>query len=235
MLTQPDSNTDFLKGAVLLIDKPVDWSSFDVVKKIRNLLCHKLEVKKIKVGHAGTLDPLSTGLMIICTGKFTKEIDSYQGMLKEYIASFTLGQTTPSFDLETEVDYKYPTDHISPELISQTIKGFIGESDQIPPLFSAKHTGGKRAYKFAREGKKMELPPARITIHEMEMLEFKDNVLKLKILCSKGTYIRALARDLGAALDSGACLTELRRTAIGQFSVNDSLVLKKFEEILNNM
>ena len=173
--------------------------------------------------------------MIICTGKATKQIESYQGMPKEYEACFRLGETTPSFDLETEVDNQYPTDHISPELISQTIRGFIGESDQVPPLFSAKHMGGKRAYEFARQGKEMELPPSRITIHEMEMLEIKDNILRLRILCSKGTYIRALARDLGAALDSGACLIELRRTAIGEFSVKNTVVLKKFEEMLNNM
>ena len=234
-MTVLDSNTDFLKGTALLIDKPVDWSSFDVVKKIRNLICHKLEVKKIKVGHAGTLDPLATGLMIVCTGKATKQIESYQGMPKEYEASFRLGQTTPSFDLETEVDHEYPTDHISPELVTQTIREFIGESDQVPPLFSAKRMGGKRAYEFARQGKEMELPPSRITIHEIEMMGFKDNILRLRILCSKGTYIRAIARDLGASLDSGACLVELRRTAIGQFSVKDALVPKKFEEILNNL
>ncbi|HEC41911.1 MAG TPA: tRNA pseudouridine(55) synthase TruB [Bacteroides sp.] len=230
-----ESITDFQKGAVLLIDKPVDWSSFDVVKKIRNLLCHKLEIKKLKVGHAGTLDPLATGLMIICTGKATKQIDSYQGMTKEYEASFRLGHTTPSFDLETEVDNLYPTDHISPELISQTIHGFIGESDQVPPVFSAKRMGGKRAYEYARQGKEIELRPARITIHEMQMLDFRDNILRLRILCSKGTYIRALARDMGAALDSGACLIELRRTAIGQFSVKEAVLPKKFEEMLNIM
>ena len=234
-MTVLNANTDFLKGAVLLIDKPVDWSSFDIVKKIRNLLRHKLGVKKIKVGHAGTLDPLATGLMIFCTGKATREIESYQGMPKEYEARFRLGQTTPSFDLETEVDREYPTEHITKELIIQSIRDFTGESDQIPPLFSAKRIGGKRAYEFARQGKELEMKPVRITIHEMELLEFEGRDLKLRILCSKGTYIRALARDFGTALGSGAYLAGLRRTAIGGYSVSDALLPKKFEEMLNNM
>ncbi len=234
-MTQLNSNTDFLKGAVLLIDKPVDWSSFDVVKKIRNLLRHKLGVKKIKVGHAGTLDPLATGLMILCTGKATREIDSYQGMPKEYEACFRLGQTTPSFDLETEIDREYPTDHINTERITQTLNEFIGESEQVPPIFSAKRFGGKRAYEFARQGRDMEMKPVKITIHELELLGFHEKELRLRILCSKGTYIRALARDFGSALQSGAYLAELRRTAIGSYSVRDALTLKKFEEMLNNM
>ncbi|MFC2112141.1 tRNA pseudouridine(55) synthase TruB [Bacteroidota bacterium] len=234
-LTVLNSTTDFHKGAALLIEKPVDWSSFDVVKKIRNLICHKLEVKKIKVGHAGTLDPLATGLMIICTGKATKQIESYQGMPKEYEATIRLGQTTPSFDLETEVDGEYPTEHITTEIILNLFHDLIGESEQVPPLFSAKRFGGKRAYEYARQGKEMELSPTKITIHELELLDFADNLLRIRIKCSKGTYIRALARDIGLALESGAYLAELRRTAIGPFSVKDALVPKKFEEMLNNM
>lgn len=231
----PNENTDFMKGAVLLIDKPADWSSFDVVKKIRNLLKQKLGVKKIKVGHAGTLDPLATGLMILCTGKATREIESFQGMEKEYEALFHLGRTTPSFDLETEVDGEYPTDHISRELLEKTIHEFTGESEQVPPLFSAKRLGGKRAYEFARKGREIEMAPARITIHEIEILGFEVPSLALRILCSKGTYIRALARDLGRALNSGAYLEELRRTAIGPYQLKDALTPKKFEEMLNNM
>ncbi len=230
-----DPHTDFIKGAVLLIDKPADWSSFDVVKKIRNLLCIKLGVKKIKVGHAGTLDPLATGLMIICTGKATKEIESYQGMQKEYEAIIRLGQTTPSFDLETEVDKEYPTEHITEKVILNLFQDLIGESEQIPPIFSAKRFQGKRAYDFARQGKELEMRPVRITIYKIELLGLQGQELRLRILCSKGTYIRALARDLGHALGSGAFLAVLRRTAIGHYSVKDALVPIKFEEMLNNM
>lgn len=234
-MTVLNEHTDFLNGAVLLFDKPVDWSSFDVVKKIRNLLCHKLGVKKIKVGHAGTLDPLATGLMIICTGKKTKQIESYQEMPKEYEAVFKFGQTTPSFDLETEVNQKYPTEHITKKMILNSMQDLTGESEQIPPIFSAKRFGGKRAYEFARAGKEMELKPVKINIYEMDLLEFKDKDLRLMIRCSKGTYIRALARDLGKAIGSGAYLASLRRTAIGNFTVKNALGLQKFEEMLNNM
>ncbi len=232
-MTTLNTHTDFLKGAVLLIDKEVDWSSFDVVKKVRNLIRNKLEIKKIKVGHAGTLDPLATGLMILCTGKATKEIESYQGMTKEYEATFRLGQTTPSFDLESEVDHEYPTEHITMELIQEIISQFIGESEQVPPLFSAKKIDGKRAYEYARKGIEKELTPASITIHSLEILEYQENELKLRILCSKGTYIRALARDMGKALGSGAYMAKLRRTAIGDYRINDAMELKIFEEKLN--
>lgn len=228
-------DTDFLKGAVILIDKPANWSSFDVVKKVRYFLQRRQGVKKIKVGHAGTLDPLATGLMILCTGKATREIDSYQGMIKEYEATLKLGQTTPSFDLETEVDREYPTDHITEELIRQTMEDFIGETGQIPPVFSAKRFGGKRAYEFARQGKAMEMAPATIIIHKMELLGYENQELRLRILCSKGTYIRALARDFGAALGSGAYLASLRRTAIGHYSVKDALAPEEFIKMLNKM
>lgn len=229
------ANTDFINGAVLLIDKPVDWSSFDMVKKVRNMVSKKLGVKKLKVGHAGTLDPLATGLMIICTGKATKELESYQGLAKEYVAKLHLGATTPSVDLETEVDQTFPTEHINLELINMVLQDFKGESFQIPPVFSAKRIKGKRAYEFARKGEELAMRPQLIYISELEVLDYNLPELTLRINCSKGTYIRALARDIGKALDSGAYLASLRRTKIGQFSVEEALRLKKFEEILINL
>ena len=228
-------NTDFINGAVLLIDKPVDWSSFDMVKKVRNMVSKKLGVKKLKVGHAGTLDPLATGLMIICTGKATKEIESYQGLEKEYVAKLHLGATTPSSDLETDVDQTFPAEHINLKLINMVLQKFKGESYQIPPVFSAKRIQGKRAYEFARKGEEPAMRPQLINISELEVLNFALPELILRIKCSKGTYIRALARDIGKGLDSGAYLASLRRTKIGQFSVEEALILKKFEEILINL
>ncbi|KPL13460.1 MAG: pseudouridine synthase [Bacteroides sp. SM23_62] len=228
-------HTDFIKGAVLLIDKPVDWSSFDIVKKVRNMISKRLGLKKLKVGHAGTLDPLASGLMIICTGKATKEIESYQGLEKEYIATLYLGASTPSCDLETEVDHTFPTDHISPELIHKILDNFKGESLQVPPVFSAKRIQGRRAYDFARKGEELAMRPQLINISELEMLDFKTPELTLRVKCSKGTYIRALARDIGKALDTGAYLAVLRRTKIGQFSVDDALIPKKIEELLINL
>jgi tRNA pseudouridine55 synthase len=228
-------HTDFINGAMLLIDKPVDWSSFDIVKKVRNMISKKLGIKKLKVGHAGTLDPLATGLMIICTGKATKEIENYQGLEKEYIATFYLGATTPSCDLETEVNQSFPTEHINLELINKVLQDFMGETIQVPPIFSAKRVGGRRAYDFARKGEDLAMRPQLINISELKIIDFKIPELILRIKCSKGTYIRALARDIGKALDSGAYLALLRRTKIGQFSVDEALVLKKFEEILINL
>jgi tRNA pseudouridine55 synthase len=228
-------HTDFIKGAVLLIDKPVDWSSFDIVKKVRNMISKRLGVKKLKVGHAGTLDPLASGLMIICTGKATKEIESYQGLEKEYIATLYLGASTPSCDLETEVDHTFPTDHISLELIHKVLNNFKGESLQVPPVFSAKRIQGRRAYDFARKGEELAMRPQLINISELEMLDFNIPELTLRVKCSKGTYIRALARDIGKALDTGAYLAVLRRTKIGQFSVDDALIPKKIEELLINL
>jgi tRNA pseudouridine55 synthase len=228
-------HTDFIKGAVLLIDKPVDWSSFDIVKKVRNMISKKLGVKKLKVGHAGTLDPLASGLMIICTGKATKEIDSYQGLEKEYIATLYLGASTISCDLETEIDQTFPTEHINPELIKKVLHDFKGESFQVPPVFSAKRIQGRRAYDFARKGEEIAMRPQLINISEIEMIDFKIPEITLRVKCSKGTYIRALARDIGKALNSGAYLAVLRRTKIGQFSVDEALILKKFEELLINL
>jgi tRNA pseudouridine55 synthase len=228
-------HTDFIMGAVLLIDKPVDWSSFDIVKKVRNIISKKLGVKKLKVGHAGTLDPLATGLMIICTGKATKDIENYQGLEKEYIATLHLGASTPSCDLETDVDHTFPTEQINLELIDKVLRKFKGESLQIPPVFSAKRVGGRRAYDFARKGEDLAMRPQLINISELEILDFKIPELILRIKCSKGTYIRALARDIGKALDSGAYLALLRRTKIGQFSVDEALIPNKFEELLINL
>ncbi len=199
------------------------------------MISKKLGIKKLKVGHAGTLDPLATGLMIICTGKATKEIENYQGLEKEYIATFYLGATTPSCDLETEVNQSFPTEHINLELINKVLQDFMGETIQVPPIFSAKRVGGRRAYDFARKGEDIAMRPQLINISELKIIDFKIPELILRIKCSKGTYVRALARDIGKALDSGAYLALLRRTKIGQFSVDEALVLKKFEEILINL
>jgi len=223
---------EFKDGEVLLFDKPYEWTSFDLVNKVRKMICNALGVKKIKVGHAGTLDPLATGLLIVCTGKATKTIDSYQAKEKEYVATLQLGATTPSFDLETEVDEEYPTEHINRALIDTVLKDFIGELDQIPPAFSAVKVKGKRAYELAREGKDPELKPKKLIITEIEVLKFEEMQLELRIVCSKGTYIRGLARDIGKALDSGAHLTALKRTRIGQFINEKSMDIETFEKKL---
>ncbi len=223
---------DFKEGEVLLFDKPYEWTSFDLVNKVRKLICNALGVKKIKVGHAGTLDPLATGLLIICTGKATKTIDSYQAQEKEYIATLKLGATTPSFDLETEIDQTYSTEHINRTLVDETLKDFIGELEQIPPAFSAVKVKGKRAYEFARDGKDPGLKPKKLIITEIEVLKFEQNELELRIVCSKGTYIRGLARDIGIALQSGAHLTALKRTRIGKYVNTESTDLALFEKKL---
>lgn len=223
-------NYDFKAGEVLLIDKPLTWTSFNVVKKIRFQLEKRLKLKKIKVGHAGTLDPLATGLMIICTGKKTKEINEYQAKEKEYIATVKIGATTPSFDLETEIDNTYPTQHITEEKLRTTITGFIGEQLQTPPVFSAKQINGKRAYSFARAGEEVKMKKALINISEIEMISDFSSFpeIQLRIVSSKGTYIRALAYDLGKALDSGAHLTALKRTRIGKYTLNSALTIEEF-------
>ncbi len=223
---------DIKNGQVLLFDKPYKWTSFQVVNKVRWLLCKKFHWKKLKVGHAGTLDPLATGLLILCTGKATKQITDLMAIDKEYIAEMKFGETTPSFDLETQVDGSYPTEHINKELIEQGIRRFHGEIEQIPPLFSAKSVNGTRAYHLARQGVDMELKPSRVTINEFELLNYKEPFANFRIDCSKGTYIRSLARDLGKELKSGAHLTALKRTRIGDFKLTDALDIEKFE---NNM
>jgi tRNA pseudouridine55 synthase len=222
----------FLDGAVLLIDKSQDWTSFDVVNKIRKLLRQWLGIQKIKVGHAGTLDPLATGLVIICTGKSTKQISRYQELEKVYVAKIKLGATTPSYDLETEVDATFPWEHITREMVEHSLERFTGEQDQIPPVFSAKSVDGKRAYSMARKGKEVLLKPQRIHIYDMKLLEFQLPEVTLEITCSKGTYIRSLARDLGLDLGSGAHLAGLRRTRIGHYKVEESITIEKFTEKL---
>ena len=224
---------DFQKGEVLLFDKELDWTSFDLVRKLRNILYKVTGIKKIKVGHAGTLDPKATGLMIICTGKETKNIDSYQAKEKEYVATIKLGATTPSFDLESAEDAVFPTNHITPELLENALTGFFGEIDQVPPLFSAVKVEGKRAYLHARAGSDMVLQAKKITISELEVLNFSQEEIVLRIVCSKGTYIRSLARDLGIALNSGAYLVGLCRTRIGEMKLEDAWNLESFMEKIN--
>jgi tRNA pseudouridine55 synthase len=221
---------DFQKGEILLFDKELDWTSFDLVRKLRNFLCRKTGIKKLKVGHAGTLDPKATGLMIVCTGKETKNIDQIQAKEKEYVATIKLGATTPSYDLETAENETFPTDHLTPELLKSTLEKFIGENDQIPPLFSAVKIEGKRAYEHARKGNDMVLAPKKITISELELLSFSKEEIRLRVVCSKGTYIRALARDLGIALQSGAYLVGLCRTRIGNLKLHDAWNVQNFIE-----
>jgi tRNA pseudouridine55 synthase len=223
---------DFISGQVILIDKPLWWTSFDVVRKCRNIICGKLGIKKIKVGHAGALDPLATGLMIVCSGKATKRIDEWMNAEKEYVATFELGRTTPSYDLETETDAVFPVDHITETAFKESLENFIGETEQVPPLFSAKNLQGKRAYTFARKGTDIELPSQRIVISMLEVIQFKLPLAQVKIRCSKGTYVRALARDVGKANNSGACLVELRRTGIGDLHVNRAMSPELFEKIV---
>lgn len=217
------SSIDYLKGHVILIDKPLEWTSFQVVNKLRWALRKKLNIKKIKVGHAGTLDPLATGLLVICTGKLTKKIESFQAQTKEYTGEITLGATTPSFDLETEIDKVYPIDHITESMIRENVDHFIGEIEQTPPIFSALKKDGKRLYELAREGKTVEIEKRRISIREFEITAIEMPSIFFRVVCSKGTYIRSLANDFGAALQTGAHLSSLRRTKIGEFDVEDAL------------
>ena len=226
---------DFLNGKLLLIDKPLGWSSFQAVNKLKWAIRKKFELKKIKIGHAGTLDPLATGLLLICTGKFTKKINELQGQVKEYTGTITLGATTPSYDLETEIDKTFPTDHISEELVQNAILGFIGEIQQRPPMFSALKKDGKRLYEYARAGKNVEIKTRTATISEFEITRFHLPEVQFRVVCSKGTYIRSLAHDLGLSLQSGAHLSELRRTKIGDFNVNNALDPIDFgEKLLGN-
>lgn len=219
---------DFQKGETLLFDKELDWTSFDLVRKLRNFLTRETGIKKLKVGHAGTLDPKATGLMIVCTGKQTKNIDLLQAKEKEYIAQIKLGATTPSFDLESAEDEIFPTDHLTLELVQIALASFMGEIEQVPPMFSAVKIDGKRAYEHARKGTYLVLQPKRITISELEVLEFSQNKIVLRIVCSKGTYIRSLARDLGIALNCGAYLVGLIRTRIGEMRLEDAWDLEEF-------
>lgn len=228
---------DFVEGEIIGFDKPYRWTSFDVVGKARWLLCHKLGIKKIKVGHSGTLDPLATGVVVVCTGKKTKLIDQLQAHVKEYTATLQLGATTPSFDLEKPIDQTYPTAHITRELIDKVIPTFLGEQWQIPPAFSAVKVDGKRAYELARKGQEVELKPKLLTIDEIEVLRFDAETMQLdiRVVCSKGTYIRALARDIGQRLDSGAHLIALRRTRVGDIHIEDCITFEQFETIISNL
>ncbi len=216
---------DFITGEIIGIDKPLGWTSFDAVKRVRGAIQRRLHLKKFKVGHAGTLDPLATGVLIVCTGRATKRIDELQNGDKEYVATIRLGATTPSFDLETEVDAVYPWEHITRERVEEIIPTFIGKIMQVPPVFSAVKVDGKRAYNLARKGKEVELKAKSLYIKEMELLGMDMPEITLRIVCSKGTYIRALARDLGEALGSGAHLTGLRRTRVGDVRVEDCLTI----------
>lgn len=225
---------DFITGEIIGIDKPLGWTSFDAVKRLRGAIQRRLRVKKFKVGHAGTLDPLATGVLIVCTGRATRQIESLQNGTKEYIAEITLGATTPSFDLETEIDKTYPWEHITRERVEEVLPRFVGHVMQVPPVFSAVKIDGKRAYNLARKGKDVELKAKPLVIEEIEILELEGNKLTIRVVCSKGTYIRALARDIGEALESGAHLSGLRRTRVGEVRVEDCLSVDKAVEVIDN-
>ena len=219
---------DFVTGEILYFNKPLHWTSFDVVNRGRRILCQTIGQKKLKVGHAGTLDPLATGVIVLCTGKATKRIEELQYGVKEYIATLQLGATTPSFDLEHPINQTYPTEHITRELINETIKRFVGEIWQVPPVYSAVKIDGKRAFDYARKGQEVEIKPKLLVIDEIEILKFEDMQLTIRVVCSKGTYIRALARDIGEALQSGAHLTALQRTQVGDIRLNDCMEVEDF-------
>ena len=224
---------EFKSGVVLLIDKPLQWTSFQVVNKIRWMLNKKLGIKKIKVGHAGTLDPLATGLLILCTGKMTKQIEKYQSQPKTYTGTFRLGSTTPSYDLETAIDKTFPTDHVTEEMITDTAVKFTGRIEQLPPMYSAVKKEGKRLYELARQGKTTELRPREVEVLKFDITRINGLDIDFEVICSKGTYIRSLIHDFGKALDSGAHLTALRRTAIGSFSVDTAMTVEQFIESLS--
>ncbi|MBD0851514.1 tRNA pseudouridine(55) synthase TruB [Maribacter arenosus] len=226
------SKEDFLEGQLLLIDKPLGWSSFQAVNKLKWAIRKKFHLKKIKIGHAGTLDPLATGLLLICTGKFTKKINDLQGQAKEYTGTITLGATTPSYDLETAVDETFSIAHISDALILKTTIDFIGDIEQTPPVFSALKKDGKRLYEYAREGKEVEIRKRQVTISEFEITKFNLPEIDFRVVCSKGTYIRSLAHDFGKALHSGGHLSALRRTKIGDYNVNKAMDPNVFAQML---
>ena len=223
---------NFIDGEILYVDKPLGWTSFDAVKRVRGALLRRTGLKKLKVGHAGTLDPLATGVMIICTGRATKRIEELQAGVKEYVATMALGATTPSFDLETEIDATYPTEHITRELVESVLTKFVGKIEQVPPSFSACKVDGQRAYVSARKGKEVELKPKTLVIDELELLDFSPQAITIRVVCSKGTYIRALARDIGAALGSGAHLTALKRTRVGDIGLDKCLTVDQAAELI---
>lgn len=223
---------DYIAGEILYFNKPLTWTSFNLVNRVRGVLSRHLGVKKLKVGHAGTLDPLATGVMILCTGKATKLIESFQYQTKEYIATLQLGATTPSFDLEKEIDATYPTEHITEDLVRTTLQQFVGTIEQVPPTFSAVKIDGKRAYQYAREGMEVDIKPKTLVIDEIELIDYQLPSITIRVVCSKGTYIRALARDIGIALQSGAHLTALQRTRIGNITLNQCL---EYEDFVNQL
>ncbi|KQC32209.1 pseudouridine synthase [Nonlabens sp. YIK11] len=226
-------DNSYLTGKVLLFDKPLNWTSFQVVNKVRWMIKQRYGLKKIKVGHAGTLDPLATGLLIICTGKETKNITTYQAQEKEYTGTITLGATTPSYDLETEIDQTFSTDHLTEDLLQQTTEQFTGDIQQRPPIFSAIKQEGKRLYELAREGKTTEIPTRAVHVSAFELTKIELPEVDFRIACSKGTYIRSLANDYGAALNNGGHLSALRRTKIGNYNVQDAMGLEEFEKLLS--
>ena len=224
----------YKEGRVLLVDKPLNWTSFQVVNKIRWLIKQQFNIKKIKVGHAGTLDPLATGLLILCTGKYTKKIETYQAQVKEYTGTFTLGATTPSYDLESEIDQKFDISEISQEDILKNIQQFLGEIHQQPPIFSALKKNGKRLYEYAREGSKIDIPSRPVTIKEFQITKIELPCVEFRIVCGKGTYIRSLAYDFGRSLNNGAYLSSLRRTKIGEFRVEDAIDIFEVEKLIKS-
>lgn len=229
-----DKSFDFKAGIILLIDKPLNWTSFDVVNKLRYTIKRRLDVKKIKVGHAGTLDPLATGLLILCTGKFTKKLTNFQGLPKTYTGTLLLGATTPSYDAETAVDKTYPTEHITPELIEKTRQQFIGETEQFPPMFSAIKVDGIPLYKRARQGETIEVKSRQVLISDFKITRHEGNEVDFEVSCSKGTYIRSLAYDFGKAMGSGAYLTGLQRTKVGDFDIKDAWKLEDLLEFVEH-
>ncbi len=224
---------DFIEGEVLYIDKPLYWTSFRLVKVVRSKICQKLGIKRLKVGHAGTLDPLATGVMILCTGKKTKQIEEFQSYSKEYVANIKLGATTPSFDLETEIDAVYPVDHITESMLHEVIRQLTGVIEQVPPIYSAIKVEGKRAYRYARRNKEIELKPKLLVIDSIELISCNIPDITIRVACSKGTYIRALARDIGAALNSGAHLVGLMRTKIGDITLDKCLKMDDIDQFLD--
>lgn len=225
---------DFKAGEVLLFDKSLDWTSFDLVQRVRNSICRKMGIKKLKVGHAGTLDPLATGLMILCTGKATKKIESFQAEEKEYLATLKLGATTPSYDMETNENCRKDYSHVTENSLREVLARFQGEIEQVPPVFSAVKVKGKRAFDYARNGEKLELKAKKIVIKKIDVEKLELPFLNIRVVCSKGTYIRALARDIGASLSCGAYLTGLRRTRIGNFKVAEAMTVDFFLENLES-
>ncbi len=226
---------NFVEGEIIYIDKPLGWTSFDVVKRVRGALIRRMKMRKFKVGHAGTLDPLATGVMIVCTGRATKRIEELQSGVKEYIATVAIGATTPSYDLETKVDATFPTEHITRELVENVLCRFVGPIEQVPPAYSACKIDGQRAYTMIRRGEEVNLKPKLLVIDKIDLLEYTQKEIKIRVVCSKGTYIRALARDIGVALNSGAHLTALRRTQVGDISVDDCLTVDQAVELISRV